>query len=161
MAGRVAWRTVEAAGRRSRQSPRRDSSGQRSRWRSSHGDRTRRSFGSRSGLPDERGTAMGRLAVVQGAAAEDRRLHPNGGRCAVLARLRRASMTASLDTSAQDAQRAIALYRDAQDRLGEFFAWHALLYSLTFAGRLDDARHALGETKRLLDPSWPPRPRGL
>ena len=70
-------------------------------------------------------------------------------------------MTASLDTSARDAQRAIALYRDAQDRLGEFFAWHALLYSLTFAGRLDDARHALGETKRLLDPSWPPRPRGL
>jgi hypothetical protein len=70
-------------------------------------------------------------------------------------------MTASLDTSAQDAQRAIALYRDAQDRLGEFFAWHALLYSLTLAGRLDDARHALGETKRLLDPSWPPRPRGL
>ena len=32
-------------------------------------------------------------------------------------------MTASLDTSAEDAQRAIALYRVAQDRLGEFFAW--------------------------------------
>ena len=68
-------------------------------------------------------------------------------------------MTASLEASAQDAQRAIALYRDAQDRLGEFFAWHALLYSLTLAGRLDDARHALVETKRLLDPSWSPRPR--
>jgi predicted ATPase/DNA-binding winged helix-turn-helix (wHTH) protein len=68
-------------------------------------------------------------------------------------------MTASLETSAQDAQRAIALYRDAQDRLGEFFAWHALLYSLTLAGRLDEARGALVETKRLLDPSWPPRPR--
>jgi tetratricopeptide (TPR) repeat protein len=54
---------------------------------------------------------------------------------------------------------AIALYRVAQDRVGEFFGWHTLLYSLTAAGRLDDARRALVETKRLLDPSWPPRPR--
>jgi predicted ATPase/DNA-binding winged helix-turn-helix (wHTH) protein len=68
-------------------------------------------------------------------------------------------IAASLDTSAQDAQRAIALYRVAQDRMGEFFGWHTLLYSLTAAGRLDDARRALVETKRLLDPSWPPRPR--
>jgi tetratricopeptide (TPR) repeat protein len=68
-------------------------------------------------------------------------------------------MTASLEVSAQDAQRAIALYRVAQDRLGEFFAWHALLYSLTLADRRDDARRALIETKRLLDPSWPPRAR--
>jgi predicted ATPase/class 3 adenylate cyclase len=67
--------------------------------------------------------------------------------------------TASIDTSAQDAQRAIALYREAQDQLGEFFASHALLYSLTLAGRFEDARGALVETKRLLDPSWPPRPR--
>ena len=66
-------------------------------------------------------------------------------------------IAASLDTSAQDAQRAIALYRDARDRMGEFLGWHALLYSLTLAGRLDDARRALVETKRLLDPSWPPR----
>jgi tetratricopeptide (TPR) repeat protein len=69
-------------------------------------------------------------------------------------------MTASLDTSAQDAQRAIALYRVAQDRLGEFYGWFALAYSLTLANRRDDARHALDETKRLLDPSWPPRMRG-
>jgi predicted ATPase/DNA-binding winged helix-turn-helix (wHTH) protein len=67
--------------------------------------------------------------------------------------------TASLEVSAQDAQRAIALYHDTPDRLGEFFAWHALSYSLTVAGRDDDARRALDETKRLLDPSWPPRPR--
>jgi predicted ATPase/DNA-binding winged helix-turn-helix (wHTH) protein len=66
-------------------------------------------------------------------------------------------IAASLDTSAQDAQRAIALYRDAQDRMGEFLGWHALLYSLTLAGRFDDARGALVEAKRLLDPSWPPR----
>jgi predicted ATPase/DNA-binding winged helix-turn-helix (wHTH) protein len=66
-------------------------------------------------------------------------------------------MTASLDTSAQDAQRAIALYRDAHDRLGEFFGWHALAYSLTLADRRDDARRALDEVKRLLEPSWPLR----
>jgi len=65
-------------------------------------------------------------------------------------------IAASLDTSAQDAQRAIALYRVARDRMGEFFVWHALSYSLTLAGRDDDARRALVETKRLLDPSWPP-----
>ncbi len=69
-------------------------------------------------------------------------------------------MTASLDTSAQDAQRAIALYRVEQDRLGEFYGWFALAYSLTLADRRDDARHALDETKRLLDPSWPPQMRG-
>jgi predicted ATPase/DNA-binding winged helix-turn-helix (wHTH) protein len=63
----------------------------------------------------------------------------------------------SVDMSAQDAQRAIALYRVAQDRMGEFLGWHARLFSLTAAGRLDDARLALVETKRLLDPSWPPR----
>jgi predicted ATPase/DNA-binding winged helix-turn-helix (wHTH) protein len=68
-------------------------------------------------------------------------------------------ISASLEASAQDAQRAIALYRVAQDRMGEFFGWHALLYSLTHAGRVDDARRALVETKRLLDRSWPPRPR--
>ncbi len=68
-------------------------------------------------------------------------------------------MTASLEVSAQDAQRAIALYRDTQDQLGEFLAWFALSYSLTLAGRQDEARGALDETKRLLDPSWPPRMR--
>jgi tetratricopeptide (TPR) repeat protein len=68
-------------------------------------------------------------------------------------------IAASLEASTQDAQRAIALYRDTPDRLGEFFAWHALSYSLTLAGRDDEARRALDETKRLLDPSWPPRPR--
>ncbi len=69
-------------------------------------------------------------------------------------------MTASLDASAEDAKRAIALYRVEQDRLGEFNGWLALAYSLTLADRRDDARHALDETKRLLDPSWPPQNRG-
>jgi predicted ATPase/DNA-binding winged helix-turn-helix (wHTH) protein len=64
----------------------------------------------------------------------------------------------SVDTSAQDAQRAIALYRDAQDRLGEFLAWDQLLFARVLAHRFDDARRALVEAKRLLDPSWPPRP---
>jgi predicted ATPase len=63
----------------------------------------------------------------------------------------------SLDTSAQDAQRAIALYRDAQDRLGEFLAWDQLLAACLFAHRFDDASRAHAEAKRLLDPSWPPR----
>jgi len=66
-------------------------------------------------------------------------------------------IAASVEASAQDAQRAIALYRDAQDRMGEFLGWQERLFSLTAAGRLDDARLALVETKRLLDPSWPPR----
>jgi predicted ATPase/DNA-binding winged helix-turn-helix (wHTH) protein len=68
-------------------------------------------------------------------------------------------LAVSLDMSAEDAQRAIALYRDAQDRLGEFLGLHALTYSLTLAGRHDDARRALDEMKQLLDPSWPPRRR--
>jgi tetratricopeptide (TPR) repeat protein len=67
----------------------------------------------------------------------------------------------SIDTSAQDAQRAIALYRDAQDWLGEFLAWGQLLYARLLAHRFDDARSALVEAKRLLDPSWPPRPRAF
>jgi tetratricopeptide (TPR) repeat protein len=68
-------------------------------------------------------------------------------------------LAVSLDTSAEDARRAIALYRDIQDRLGEFLGWYALACSLTLAGRQDDARHVLDESKRLLDPSWPPRMR--
>jgi predicted ATPase/DNA-binding winged helix-turn-helix (wHTH) protein len=63
----------------------------------------------------------------------------------------------SLDTSAQDAQRAIALYRDTQDRLGEFLAWDQLLCATLFAHRFDDASRAHAEAKRLLDPAWPPR----
>jgi hypothetical protein len=63
----------------------------------------------------------------------------------------------SLETSAQDAQRAIALYRDTRDRLGEFLATDQLLYATLFAHRFDDASRAHAEAKRLLDPSWPPR----
>lgn len=63
----------------------------------------------------------------------------------------------SLDMSIEDARRAITLYRDAQDRLGQFLAWDALLYALILAGRLDDARVAIREVEGLLDPSWPPR----
>ena len=66
-------------------------------------------------------------------------------------------VAASLDTSAQDAQRAIALYREAQDRLGEFLACGQLAYALMLAERLDDARLAIDETRRLFDPSWPLR----
>jgi len=68
---------------------------------------------------------------------------------------------ASLDMSIRDAHRAITLYRDAQDRLGEFLGWDQLAYALTLAGRLDDARLAIGEAKGLLDPSWPPRLRAM
>ena len=77
---------------RPRQSAGSNSLGKWTQWRCPHGDRTRRGLGSRSRLPDERGTPMGRLAMVQGAAAENRRLHPKGGRRAVLARLRRARL---------------------------------------------------------------------
>ena len=63
----------------------------------------------------------------------------------------------SLDASAQDSQRAIALYRDTQDRRGEFLAWDQLLAATLHAHRFDDASRAHAEAKRLLDPSWPPR----
>jgi predicted ATPase/DNA-binding winged helix-turn-helix (wHTH) protein len=63
----------------------------------------------------------------------------------------------SLDMSIQDAQRAITLYRDAHDQLGEFLGWNALAYTFTLTGRLDDAHAAIGHAKALLDPSWPPR----
>ncbi|HEV8096035.1 MAG TPA: hypothetical protein VGP71_09920, partial [Burkholderiales bacterium] len=66
-------------------------------------------------------------------------------------------IAASLDTSAQDAHRAIALYRDAHDPVGEFLGWHQLLYATLLAHRFDEARRALAEAKRLVDPSWPPR----
>jgi hypothetical protein len=62
----------------------------RTRWRSPHCARASRGFWSGSGLPDESGRAMGRLAVVQGVEPPARRLHSNGGCCPVLARLRRA-----------------------------------------------------------------------
>ena len=66
-------------------------------------------------------------------------------------------IAASLDTSAQDAHRAIALYRDAHDPVGEFLGWHLLLYATLLAHRFDEACRALAEAKRLVDPSWPPR----
>lgn len=63
----------------------------------------------------------------------------------------------SLDMSIQDAQRAITLYRDAQDWMGEFLGWQQLGYALLITGRLDEARVAIGEAKVLLAPSWPLR----
>jgi len=63
----------------------------------------------------------------------------------------------SLDTSAEDARRAIALYRDTQDRRGEFLAWDQLLAATFSAHRFDEASRAHAEASRLLDPSWPPR----
>jgi len=63
----------------------------------------------------------------------------------------------SFATSAEDAQRAIALYRDTQDRRGEFLAWDQLLASTFSAHRFDEASRAHAEASRLLDPTWPPR----
>ncbi len=70
-------------------------------------------------------------------------------------------VAASLDMSAHDAQQAITLYRDAQDRVGEFLGWEQLVYTHTLAGRLDDAHLAIGEAESLLDPSWPLRLRAI
>jgi predicted ATPase/DNA-binding winged helix-turn-helix (wHTH) protein/Flp pilus assembly protein TadD len=55
-----------------------------------------------------------------------------------------------------DARRAIALYREIDDRLGSCRAWNVLTYSLMMTGQLDEARSALDETLRLCDPAWPP-----
>jgi predicted ATPase/DNA-binding winged helix-turn-helix (wHTH) protein len=63
----------------------------------------------------------------------------------------------SLETSAEDAQRAIALYRETQDRRGEFLAWDQLLAATFSAHRFDEASRAHAEASRLLDPTWPPR----
>ena len=67
------------------------------------------------------------------------------------------AIAGSLDMSIQDAQRAITLFHDARDPLGEFLGWNALAFTFTLAGRLDDGHAAIGHAKGLLDPSWPPR----
>jgi pentatricopeptide repeat protein len=61
----------------------------------------------------------------------------------------------SLDESAQDARRAIAMYREAGDRRGLYQSWNALLYALTVAGRLDEAMLAFDEARKSLDAAWP------
>ncbi|MDQ2962421.1 MAG: hypothetical protein M3R31_04550, partial [Pseudomonadota bacterium] len=62
---------------------------------------------------------------------------------------------ASLEVSAHDAQRAIALYRYTHDPRGAYLAWIALSYALTLTGKLDDALHALEEAGKLRDATWP------
>ena len=64
-------------------------------------------------------------------------------------------------TSIDDARRAIALYRELGDRLGECRAWTVLAYSLHRTGQFEEAERALGEVLRLRDPAWPPWPRAL
>jgi len=60
-----------------------------------------------------------------------------------------------------DARRAIALYRDIDDRLGSCRAWTSLAYSLMTTGRLDEAKRALDESLQLRDPAWPLWHQGL
>jgi predicted ATPase/DNA-binding winged helix-turn-helix (wHTH) protein len=61
----------------------------------------------------------------------------------------------ALEESIEDAHRALALYRDADDRWGLYQAWNALLFALTLAGRLDEALHAFEQARRCLDATWP------
>ena len=61
----------------------------------------------------------------------------------------------SLEESIRDAHRAIAMYRDADDRRGLYQAWNALLYSLTLTGRVDEAMRAFEEARTCLDVTWP------
>ena len=63
--------------------------------------------------------------------------------------------------SIEDARRAIALFRDLDDRLGSYLGWSALVYSLTNAGRMDEARRALDEALELRDRAWPPSLRAI
>ncbi len=61
----------------------------------------------------------------------------------------------SLDVVAQDARKAIAIYRDATDRRGLYQACNMLSYALTVAGRLDEALHAFEEARKCVDATWP------
>lgn len=63
----------------------------------------------------------------------------------------------SLDEAVRDAQRAVDLFRAAHDRLGTYFALHALCYTSLSSGRRAQARQTLDAAQRLLDPAWPPR----
>jgi pentatricopeptide repeat protein len=61
----------------------------------------------------------------------------------------------SLEESVQDAHRAIQMYHDAGDRRSLYQAWNALLYSLTIAGRLDEAMYAFEQARKCIDVTWP------
>jgi predicted ATPase/DNA-binding winged helix-turn-helix (wHTH) protein len=61
----------------------------------------------------------------------------------------------SLDVVAQDARKAIAIYRDATDRRGLYQACNSLSYALMIAGRHDEALHAVEEGRKCLDATWP------
>jgi tetratricopeptide (TPR) repeat protein len=54
-----------------------------------------------------------------------------------------------------DARRAIALYRDLDDRLGSCRSWLTLSYALMTTGRLEDAKRAVDESLRLREATWP------
>ncbi|MEP6942998.1 MAG: hypothetical protein ABI981_08680, partial [Betaproteobacteria bacterium] len=60
-----------------------------------------------------------------------------------------------------DARRAVALYRDLDDRVGMCRGWTALVYALQATGHADEARLALDELLALRDPAWPPWHLGL
>ncbi|MEO8310982.1 MAG: hypothetical protein ABI520_07425, partial [Caldimonas sp.] len=55
----------------------------------------------------------------------------------------------------EDAQRAIALYVDLDDRRGTYLGWNALAYSLLMTGQLDESKRALDEALNLRDSAWP------
>ncbi len=61
----------------------------------------------------------------------------------------------SIEESIRDAHRAIVMYRDAGDRCGLYQAWNTLLYSLTLAGRFDEAMRAYEEARTYVDDAWP------
>jgi len=57
--------------------------------------------------------------------------------------------------AAEDAQRALALYRGLGERRGIFRSWQALSFALTNVGRHREAVGALEEAIALRDPQWP------
>ena len=62
---------------------------------------------------------------------------------------------ASPSAAREDASRAIALYRDLDDRPAMYLACNALAFSFLQIGRPDDAERALDEALALRDPAWP------
>ncbi|MEP7207746.1 MAG: winged helix-turn-helix domain-containing protein [Casimicrobiaceae bacterium] len=62
--------------------------------------------------------------------------------------------------SIQDAKRAIAIYRDLDDRQGTFLGCNALAYCLLSTGQLDESKWALDAALELRDPAWLPWLRG-
>ena len=63
--------------------------------------------------------------------------------------------------SIEHARRAIALYRDLDDRRGMYLASKALAFSLLQTGRSDEAKRAMEDALGLRDPAWPLWVRGL